>query len=106
MDGPTSLVRIVCRSDRADQTARLVAWTTGHPVDFEEPPAAATPRITECLIVDTHLTHDERAVRILEELGLEIVGKIDGVLSWTVIPSDECTAGGETRAQSVRRERD
>ncbi len=85
----TALVRIVCRADGADETARLVAWTTGHEVRVRESGGDGIAHITECLVVDTNLAYVERHVRVLEELGLEIVGKVSGVLSWTVVPSDQ-----------------
>lgn len=85
----TALVRILCRADGADETARLIEWTTGHEVRLRDNGRDGLHHITECLLVDTNLAYVERHVRVLEELGLEIVGKVSGVLSWSVVPSDQ-----------------
>jgi hypothetical protein len=82
----TARVKVVCRAAGFEETLRLLAWAVGHPVSFEE---ARRPAITRCLYVETGLAYDGRSDVVLEDLGLDVVGKVDGVLSWTVVPASD-----------------
>jgi hypothetical protein len=81
----TAIVRVVCRADRFEQTARLLAWAMGHPVGFSEPAAVA---ITRSLFIDTGLAYDDRSELVPSDFALDMVGLIPGVLSWGIVPSD------------------
>lgn len=82
----TAAVRVVCRAADFENTARLLSWAVGHPISFGE---TSAPAITRCLYVETGLSYDGRREVVLEDLGLDVIGKVDGVLSWAVVPSEE-----------------
>lgn len=83
----TAVVRVVCRADRFEQTARLLAWAIGrHPIGYAEPGAVA---ITRSLFIDTGLAYDERAEIVPSDFALDMVALVPGVLSWSVVSSDE-----------------
>lgn len=80
----TAILRVVCRADRFDETARLMAWAVGHPVGFSNPEAVA---ITRSLFVDTGLAYDRNEF-VPDDFALDVVGKVPGVLSWEIVSSD------------------
>ncbi len=92
MGEPTAIVRVTCRANTVEDTARKLAWTVGHPVRL----AAAVPgAATRSLLVLTDLAYNGHDDTILERLGMDIIGKVAGVLSWEVIPSDQWGEAGD-----------
>ncbi|HEX6289021.1 MAG TPA: hypothetical protein VFZ66_07510 [Herpetosiphonaceae bacterium] len=85
MSQPTAVIKVVCKPDKLEETANLLAWTVGHRVEVAERTSHADAR---WLFVFTDLAYHDDDDTILEHLGLDIIGKLGGVLSWTVIPSD------------------
>jgi len=63
----------------------LLAWTVGHPIRLAEQSLETN---TRCLFIFTDLAYNSQDDTIFEHLGLDIIGKVTGVLSWEVIPSD------------------
>lgn len=85
MSQPTAIIKVVCKPDKLEETANLLAWTVGHRVEMVD----ASSHTDACaLMVFTELAYHDDDDTILEHLGLDIIGKLGGVLSWTVIPSD------------------
>lgn len=82
---PTAIIKVLCRADKLEETVNLLAWAVGHRVELEE---QGTFSQTRYLFIHTDLAYADDSNTILERLGLDIIGKIAGVLSWTVIPSD------------------
>jgi hypothetical protein len=89
MSQPTAVIKVVCKPDKLEETANLLAWTVGHRVEIAE---ASSHAETRWLFVFTDLAYHDDDDTILEHLGLDIIGKLGGVLSWIVIPSDQQAA--------------
>lgn len=85
MAEPTAIVRVTCRADTFKDTARKLAWTVGHPIQLLDALPGAR---TRGLLVLTDLAYHGQDDTILERLGMDIIGKVTGVLAWEVIPSD------------------
>lgn len=85
MSQPTAVIKVVCKPDKLEETANLLAWTVGHRVEVADAFSNADAR---WLFVFTDLAYHDDDDTILEHLGLDIIGKLGGVLSWAVIPSD------------------
>jgi hypothetical protein len=76
-------IKVRCRAEGFADTLRQIAWMVGHRVSYE----ASDPDDAEraaYVLTDLDYAADEH---ILGELGLDIVRKIDGVLSLEVVPS-------------------
>lgn len=93
MTQPTAVIKVVCKPDKLEETANLLAWTVGHRVEVADTASNADAR---WLFVFTDLAYHDDDDTILELLGLDIIGKLGGVLSWTVIPSDVHEADATT----------
>jgi hypothetical protein len=76
-------IRVRCRAEGFADTLRQIAWMVGHRVSYESDDPDAPVRIAYVL-TDLDYAADEH---ILGELGLDILAKIDGVLSLEVVPS-------------------
>jgi hypothetical protein len=85
VDGRLAGIRVICRARGFDDTANLVEWALGYPVVYRDPAATA---ITRSLIVATRFTYAGESVDFVNELGLNIVERLTGVLSFTVVPLD------------------
>jgi hypothetical protein len=79
---PTANIRVTCRREGFAITLQRLAWTVGHKVSFE--PTQRDPD-TSVAVILTDFDYRLRN-RILDDLGLDVVGKIDGVLHWEVVP--------------------
>lgn len=90
MAEPTAIIQVVCRAGTFDETARMLAWTVGHSVQLGDPVPGST---TRSLLVITNLAYHGQDDTILERLGMDIIGKVAGVLSWEVVPSDQPGSG-------------
>ena len=79
----SATVRVRCRAEGFAVTLRQLAWLVGHRVSYEacEP---EDPERVALVLTDLDYAGEDH---ILRELGLDIVGKVDGVLSWEVVPS-------------------
>jgi hypothetical protein len=77
----TANIRVICRRDGFANTLQRLAWTVGHRVSFE--PTQRDPD-TSVAIIFTDFDYRLRN-RILDDRGLDVIGKIDGVLRWEVV---------------------
>jgi hypothetical protein len=92
VEGRIAGLRVVCRARGFDDTANLVEWALGYPVvqrDLDPLPTA----ITRSLIVATRFTYVGANLDFVNELGLNVVERLAGVLSFTVVPLELDTAG-------------
>ena len=89
MSQPTAVVQVLCKAEQLESAANLIAWTVGHRVEIADTTSTAD---TRWLFVFTDLAYYDDDDTILERLGLDIIGKIGGVLSWEVVPSDRHTS--------------
>lgn len=96
MSQPTAVVKVLCKPEKLEETANLIAWTVGHRVEIADTVSAAE---TRWLFVFTDLAYYDDDDTILERLGLDIIGKIGGVLSWEVVPSDQQAAAPDATEQ-------
>src|SRR5687768_722085 len=95
----TASIRVHCRRDGFADTLRQLAWAVGHHVTYE-PCAPDDPDRVALVLTDLDYASDEH---VLSELGLDIVGKIDGVVSWEVVPRHPDAPAARARARSARR---
>lgn len=79
----TATIRVRCRAEGFADTLRQIAWLVGHRVSYEANDPDAPERVAYVL-TDLDYATDQH---ILGELGLDVVGKLDGVLSLEVVPS-------------------
>jgi hypothetical protein len=81
----TATIRVLCRADGLDETTDLLAWATGHPItSVEQAPASDT----RWLLIRTDLEYHGDDWTILGRFGLDLIGKVAGVLSWEVVPTE------------------
>jgi hypothetical protein len=81
--GPQAAVEVICRAADFDATVLLVRWVLGYPVWHDDAPPSA---ITRRLFVLTRLAYEGPVP--LARFGLDVLERVDGVLSWTVVPLD------------------
>lgn len=82
----TAVIKVLCRAENLDNTAHLLEWAVGHRVEID---ASQEDARTRCLLVFTDIAYYENDETILDRLGLNIIGKIKGVVSWEVIPRQD-----------------
>jgi hypothetical protein len=78
----TATIMVRCSREGFADTIRRLAWTVGHLVSYETCSADAPDRMA-VVLTDLDYAGDEH---VLQDLGLDIIGKIDGVLGWEVVP--------------------
>lgn len=76
-------IRVRCRAEGFADTIRQLAWMVGHRVSYDADDTDSPERVAYVLTDLDYVPGDH----VLRERGLDIVGKIDGVLSWEVVPS-------------------
>ena len=84
MQPQTAIIKVLCKGDGFEEAANLVAWTVGHRVEIGELGPEANTRWV-LILTDLAYHHDDDT--ILERLGLQVIGKVSGVLYWEVVPS-------------------
>lgn len=82
---PTAMIKVLCRADTFEETLNLLAWAVGHRVEI---PEAAPLSDAKYVFIYTDLGYNDDDENILANLGLDIIGKISGVLSWEVVASN------------------
>lgn len=82
----TAVIKVLCRIEHLTSTANLLEWAVGHHVEVDPD---QTDDTTRCLLIFTDIAYYENDETILERLGLNIVGKIKGVVSWEVVPRQQ-----------------
>ncbi|MBV9691579.1 MAG: hypothetical protein JO202_17920, partial [Ktedonobacteraceae bacterium] len=78
----SATIKVACRADTLQDTANMLFWVIGHPVKIAD---VASDAETGCLFISTAIEYYENDVTILEHLGFDIIGKIQGVVSWEVL---------------------
>lgn len=84
----TATIRVKCRADSVDATAKLLAWAVGYPV---VPAGPTESEESQWLLVLTDIAYEGDREAILERLGLDMIARISGVQYWEVAPSDPPT---------------
>ncbi|GCE15786.1 hypothetical protein [Tengunoibacter tsumagoiensis] len=89
MTTQSATIKVWCLSEQLEATATMLSWAVGHRVEIAE--AEGSEKVGHLLIF-TDIEYYENDATILDRLGLNIIGKIRGVVSWEVLPRTRETA--------------
>jgi hypothetical protein len=79
-----AIIKVICCRENVDETAALVASAVGHQVFVQLPDGVRFG----WLFFPTGLPFENDSERFSRHFGFAIIGKIPGVLSWEVVPSE------------------
>lgn len=102
MPAQTTIIKVWCRGEQLHRTANLLAWTLGQRVEI---PVEADTQTHSYVLVHTRLAQYTDEAQVCNAMGLDIIGKVAGVLAWEVLPEDresDAASRSETEAALVK----
>jgi len=105
IERPSATIKVLCHKDALRNTANMLQWAIGHRVEI-----ANNDDDTKigCLFIFTDIEYYENDTTLFERLGFNMIGKINGVISWEILSQSQQTvldpeSGESLEAELMRR---
>jgi hypothetical protein len=85
MTAQPATIRVWCRNQNLQSVAASITWAIGHRIEI---PVDLSDSTNAYLFILTDIEHYESEETLLAQLGFDIIGKINGVISWEVLPRE------------------
>lgn len=100
MTQQSATIKVLCRTEALEDTAKMLQWALGHRVTIEENSPDAK---TGCLFVFTDIEYYGTDVNLFENFGFDIIGKISGVVSWEILEQIQSKQAPDIEADAVNK---